>query len=194
MGSMSANHLKSGLKGPNNIKFADGQFIRFKAPEYKLGGTVMGERTIEAIGSVVFEDVTNNYKAVIQFSTYKKSGFWKKSETGKKDEFTGIIYKSKRMADKKLNNIYKESPDEIKDIKSIKDMEEQICEIQGSWLRNLIIDNQKFWDIDEFTPYRQIPDLEEVLPSDWRYREDLIWLRYGHQAIAQAWKFRMEEQ
>lgn len=75
--------------------------IRFRAPDYKLGGTVMGERTIEAIGSVVFEDVTNNYKAVIQFSTYKKSGFWKKSESGKKDEFTGVIYKCKPLSESK---------------------------------------------------------------------------------------------
>lgn len=52
----------------------------------------MGERTIEATGNVFFEDLTNNYKAVILISTYQKSGFWKKTETGKKDEFKGIIY------------------------------------------------------------------------------------------------------
>jgi hypothetical protein len=34
----------------------------------------------------------------------------------------------------------------------------------------------------------------EVLPSDWRYREDLIWLKYNYMKIAQKWKFRMEEQ
>lgn len=52
----------------------------------------MGDRTIEADGSVTFEDLTNNRKAVILFSTYKKSGFWKKTESGKKDHFTGLIY------------------------------------------------------------------------------------------------------
>jgi hypothetical protein len=69
-GNLSTNSLKSGLRGPNNIKFADGQHIRFKVPDWKLGGTVMGDRTIEAQGSVFFEDVTNNVKAVIIFSTY----------------------------------------------------------------------------------------------------------------------------
>jgi len=94
-GSMGANSLRSGLRGPNNIKFADGQHIRFKSVDFKLGGTVMGERTIEAAGHIVFEDLTNNRKAVIMFSTYKKSGFgfWsKKTETGRRDEFTGLIY------------------------------------------------------------------------------------------------------
>ena len=91
-GSMSANSLKSGLRGPNNIKFADGQHIRFRTPDFKLGGTVMGERTVEADGSIQFEDLTNNRKAVIIFSTYKKSGFWSTVESGQKDEYVGMIY------------------------------------------------------------------------------------------------------
>jgi hypothetical protein len=52
----------------------------------------MGERTIEAHGSIFFEDLTNNIKAVVIFSTYKKTGFWKKTESGKKDELVGMIY------------------------------------------------------------------------------------------------------
>jgi hypothetical protein len=53
---------------------------------------VYGDRTIEADGSIFFEDVTNNVKACIVFSTYKKTGFWKKVESGNKDEYHGIIY------------------------------------------------------------------------------------------------------
>ena len=90
--SMSANSLKSGLRGPNNVVFADGQHIRFRTPDWKLGGTVMGDRTIEADGNIFFEDITNNYKACIVFSTYKKKGFFKKTESGKKDEYVGMIY------------------------------------------------------------------------------------------------------
>lgn len=52
----------------------------------------MGDRTIEAYGSTFFEDLTNNYKAAIIFSTYKKSGFWRKTESGKRDEYIGVIY------------------------------------------------------------------------------------------------------
>ena len=89
---MGANSLKSGLRGPNNIKFADGQHIRFKTPDFKLGGTVMGERTVEITGNIFAEDLTNNYKAVIIFGTYKKSGFFKKSVSGRKDEYVGLIY------------------------------------------------------------------------------------------------------
>lgn len=91
-GSMSANSLRSGLRGPNNIKFADGQHIRFRTPDFKLGGTVVGDRTVEADGNIWFEDLTNNRKAAIIFSTYKKSGFWNKKESGIKDEYVGLIY------------------------------------------------------------------------------------------------------
>jgi hypothetical protein len=72
--------------------------IRFRTPEWRLGGTVMGERTIEAEGNVVFEDVLNNRKAVILFSTYKKTGFFTTVETGQKDEYNGLIYESTPLA------------------------------------------------------------------------------------------------
>ncbi len=74
-------------------------------------------------------------------------------------------------------------------------MIKKICDIEGSWLKSLAIDGTKYWDIDQDEPIRQVPEVgEEVLPSDWRYREDLIWLKYNYMKIAQKWKFRMEEQ
>ena len=54
----------------------------------------MGDRTIEACGTVWFEDVTNNFKAVIIIGTYQISGWWNKKESGKRDEIVGIIYES----------------------------------------------------------------------------------------------------
>jgi len=33
-----------------------------------------------------------------------------------------------------------------------------------------------------------------VLASDWRYREDLIWFKYGFENIAQKWKEKLEIQ
>lgn len=72
----------------------------------------------------------------------------------------------------------------MSDLKDIKDMVKPICEIKGSWLKNLIIDNKVFWDIDQDIPDRYIPNMNSLAPSDWRYREDLIWLKYGYQKIA----------
>ncbi len=71
-------------------------------------------------------------------------------------------------------------------------MKEEVCRIEGSWLKNVIIDGELLWDVEweECTPYRMIPDKEMVLPSDWRYREDLIWLMRNDMDRADAWKVR----
>ena len=58
----------------------------------------MGDRTIEAIGSCVFEDLTNNVKAVLLMNTFKKTGWIRSSTSGSKDCFTGIIYESKNLS------------------------------------------------------------------------------------------------
>mmetsp|Transcript_15717 Transcript_15717/g.24138 ORF Transcript_15717/g.24138 Transcript_15717/m.24138 type:complete len:110 (+) Transcript_15717:1237-1566(+) len=87
--------------------------------------------------------------------------------------------------------------DHIHELKELKDVKKQICTVEGSWLKNLYIDGKKYWDVDELVPKRQQYLLEKdgmVMPSDWRYREDLIWLKYGYTGIAQQWKLRLEVQ
>ena len=91
---MGANNFVSGMRGPCNITFKDGQHIRFGFPSTKLGGTVMGERTNETIGTCTFEDLTNHRKAVILMSTFRKTGWITSASIGSKDEIKGIIYDS----------------------------------------------------------------------------------------------------
>jgi len=97
-GKMGNNNITSGLRGPNNIIFKDGQHIRFGFPSYRLGGTIMGERTIETVGSCTFEDLTNNRKAVLLMGTFKNTGWVRSTHTGSKDEIYGIIYDSKKLS------------------------------------------------------------------------------------------------
>ena len=51
IGSMGKNTLTSGLRGPTTIEFQDGGVIRFNQLDFRLGGTIVGDRTIELIGS-----------------------------------------------------------------------------------------------------------------------------------------------
>lgn len=157
--NMGTNTLKSGLRGPNNIKFADGQHIRFKVPDFKLGGTVLGDRTIEATGNLFFEDLTNNRKCVIIFNTYKVSGFFSKTESGKKDEYVGLIYNCDPITDPRqtLGELYGKNAIEITELSKIKDLREQICEVEGSWLKRLVIGGKTYWNIEEHIPTRQLP-------------------------------------
>lgn len=189
-GKMGGNHFVSVLRGPNNIVFKDGHHIRFGFPSYKLGGTVMGERTIEAIGSCTFEDFSNHRKAVLLMNTFKKTGWIRQSSSGCKDSMTGIIYDSLPLrGDKKsVEKNYGKNIEFVSDLKNLKDIKKKLCSIEGSWLYNLVIDGKRYWDSAIDVPLRQLPCIEGedeyVLSSDWRFREDLIWLKYGYQAVA----------
>lgn len=58
-----------------------------------------------------------------------------------------------------------------------------------------MIDGEEWWDIDdpEMRPQRHIPNTT-CLPSDWRYREDLICLYRNDMKLADKWKIRLEVQ
>ena len=184
-GKMEFNTLISGLRGPNDLRFKDGHHIRFGYPSYRLGGTVMGERSVELIGSCTFEDLTNNRKAVVIMNTYKAG--WLGAYTGCKDEVEGIIYKSKELKGdaKSIKNNYSKDIKFVSDIKSVSDCVSKICDIRGSWLRELVIDNKAYWSIDRDRPIRFMHQQgDDILPSDCRFREDLIWLKYNYMLIA----------
>lgn len=84
-------------------------------------------------------------------------------------------------------------------INKLKDVEKQLAVLEGSWLNELKINGEYYWIVDRDLPVRQVPlcakdQMDVVLPSDWRYREDLLWLKYGFMAIAAKWKLRLEVQ
>jgi hypothetical protein len=97
MGKMSGNSMRAGLKGPVNVRFKDGHHIRYSMSEYKLGGTIMGSRTAEIHGNMVFEDFTNNIMTIVCMGTYRSTGFWSKTISGSKSGFSGIIYQPKEQ-------------------------------------------------------------------------------------------------
>jgi hypothetical protein len=67
--------------------------------------------------------------------------------------------------------------------------------LTGSWLSHISFDGAKYWERDA-TWVREVP-LESVktepLPSDCRFREDLVALKAGDEETAQREKTRIEE-
>ena len=83
----------------------------------------MGERSIESCNSIMFEDLTNNVKCVIKMNTYVKSGYFRVTETGKKDEFDGLIYRCPEINIEQSNKKnFGKNPEFISDLKNIKDI------------------------------------------------------------------------
>lgn len=173
--STLGNYLAVDQEGPNTVEFADGHKITFHLPTIRIGGMIHGDKKTRYIGSVRFIDRTNKLKCVIKFDPSDRRPMYDKK---RKDVYTGLIYK------------YKETKKEIDDDK-MKDIEERIEEVHGQWLKCLYFGETKWWDINEQTPVRTIP-VENPLCSDWRYREDLIWVKRGDRKIAETWKLFLE--
>ena len=122
-----------------------------------------GERTLNIDGNMIFEDKANGLKAVIIFKHQRY------------DRYIGKVYKYKPEL-----NLQKKDPQKLSDLK---DIQEEICSISGSWLENLIIDDQEYWNINDMEPMKPLP-IPNPLNSDPRYREDMIWLKRGNENYA----------
>lgn len=66
-----------------------------------------------------------------------------------------------------------------------------IAKIQGSWLSHLDFDEERYWTLKEEVVDCWTP-IADPLPSDCRYREDLVWLSRGDLDRAQEWKCTLE--
>ena len=78
----------------------------------------------------------------------------------------------------------------------------ETCE--GSWLKEIKFGDKVYWDIDKVIP-NWIRPVDNPIPSDGRYREDLIWLYRSfylssddkemqkYEDLAQEWKLMVEK-
>ncbi|GAX74184.1 hypothetical protein CEUSTIGMA_g1633.t1 [Chlamydomonas eustigma] len=67
-----------------------------------------------------------------------------------------------------------------------------LSRIEGSWLSNLDFDGRRLWSLRTETPDKWMP-AENPLPSDCRYRKDLVVLETGDVIESQKWKERLEQ-
>lgn len=147
IGKMGKNSLTSGLRGPHTIEFADGSKIRFNAPDFRLGGTMVGDRTIEGVGTIVHEDIQNLLKSVTILGTFEKAGFFGKKATGNKSDFTGVIYQQK--PEKAESTIFGKSQKLPEDLSKLKDCKQKLADFSGNYLRILVINGKTYWDFDD---------------------------------------------
>jgi hypothetical protein len=130
-----------------------------------------GDRTLIHDESYVFEDEKNGFKAIILFNQKKH------------DRFVGKLYHYKPEL-----HLQKK---EVSKLSDIKDIQQDIAGIHGSWLESLTIGDEEYWRMDEIKPYKSIP-VANPLPSDPRYREDVLWVRRENEHNAQIWKNYLE--
>ena len=165
------------------IRFKDGQEISLiEKPNIKVAGLLFGDTHALMKGKQVLCDKKNKMKAVVFYDFGEKKGLFGSDKTVTKDKIEGIIY------------VTKDAPPtdgQERRIEDLNDVKLEIARIKGSWFDNVTINDVNYWNISKLQPLKvSLP--ENPLPSDCRYREDMIWLRKENLAYADAWKDALE--
>ena len=195
------NKLICFTKGINTVDFFRiNEKINFSIPSSKIVNAIAkDDRSAHYVGVMVFYDLKNNLRAFVQFAKDIKhiadiKGYIFKYNFSKDYKFNFDkeyeIFGKLDINNFKKNNIFSKN--------------DLLSTISGSWLKKLYIDDNVYWDIDEDLPTYIRPSFN-CLPSDSRFREDLIWLyrsfykskneeeRLYYEKLAQYWKLMIEK-
>ena len=183
-------------QGPCTVEFPQlDERVTFHVPEIKIVNARNEDgRANLYSASMVFADIKNNLKAVIQFGFNKKLFHEIRGCTFKCNYPPGYkyVYNTEWEFGKKLK------------VEKQKNDPGFLEEIKGSWINNLYIGNKLYWDSKAQCP-EFIKPTKTCLPSDGRFREDLCWLwksfyeskneteRKTYENISQKWKVLMED-
>lgn len=190
---IKANKQNAFNEGWGTVEWADGYKIKFTQPMIQIGGTVMGSRDIKFIASACAVDELSGMKGVIKFAAEAKTGLSSWFLKSRYDTFKGSIY----MYDKNIHNqtLALKWPKMVRNLGDMKDIAQEIEKIEGSWQENLKFGNEVYWDITEHLNKNcQKYPVGNPLPSDCRFREDILWMTYKDKNLAQNWKVKLEEQ
>lgn len=131
-----------------------------KYPWAESKGFMFGLPAFSYNGDIVIKDKTNKLYALLRLNAGKKSfteGWFKKKDV-RNDFFKGLITKNKAL---------------LKDTsKKVFYSKEMLSYIEGNWIDYVMIDGEKYWEIDEQVPL-PVTDVKDLLPSDSSFRPDL---------------------
>ncbi|RHZ42958.1 hypothetical protein DYB26_009230, partial [Aphanomyces astaci] len=164
-GSLQTNCIVQVQQGPVRVTFLDGAVIEFTLPAIRMGGFLWGDRVVELVGSIHFQDKANGISCELKLNPDEKKGMFASNKVPT-DRFRGTLVS--KMDD--------------------------VCEVSGSWLEELRFGDHVYWNLqtDRCAPVVRLPD-DKVLPSDSRNRQDLKFLGQDDLDEAQEWKLTLEK-
>ncbi len=195
MGSMGSK-ITALTKGYSKIDFINiNESITYILPQVKILNAISeDDRSAYYISVMIFYDFKNHLKGVIQFGKDNKCIH----------KIKGIIFEYKYKNNKIEYEKDREKMNKL-DFNNLDKSKYKVkAKLEGSWLKEVIFDNEKLWDIDIDIPF-WIKPVQNCLPSDCRFREDLIWLfrsfycskneeeRLKYENLAQEWKLIIEK-
>eukprot|EP01095_Lingulamoeba_sp_RSL-Kostka_P001905 TRINITY_DN126_c0_g2_i1.p1 TRINITY_DN126_c0_g2~~TRINITY_DN126_c0_g2_i1.p1 ORF type:complete len:358 (-),score=174.12 TRINITY_DN126_c0_g2_i1:256-1329(-) len=174
MASIRGNSVKGKQAGPHFVEFNDGGLVEYHLPDVWIRGIMFGDRIIEYDGDFKVFDRKNNLFCKLTFNPDSNAWFW--SAKRPNDHYVGAIYKYQG-----------DNPEDESKWKKISDA-------TGSWLGCVVFEKQSYWNWDDDTvQYKPIP-VDDPLPSDARFREDVNFLKDEDLENAAEWKKKLEVQ
>ncbi|GBG86444.1 hypothetical protein CBR_g41440 [Chara braunii] len=181
-GSWSAaargNSVRGQQGGWNRVRFAsDAAEVAWELPGILLRGILWGERVLLYTGVMRFVDEKNNLSCSLSFDPdMEKCSFFTK------------MFKQRRLPDLLRGDIIRRSP-----LNGGTQSAEvtKLGTIEGVWLTHLDCDGKRLWDIKTAVAVKPEP-VDNPLPSDCRFRQDLIALKAKDYDAAQTWKEKLE--
>lgn len=171
--SARGNSLKGYQTGLNCVEFGDGTKITFTLPVLHIGGVMWGERVLYYEDVVSFKDEKNKLQCDITFNA-EAVGFVK-----------GLFTKAKQPVDYFRGEIIRSSTEKGK-------KKDVVAVVDGSWLDHLDVDGKRLWSVETTLPHVIFP-ADDPLPSDCRFRDDLVALAEKDIPTARESKLMLEE-
>jgi hypothetical protein len=174
--SVKSNAMLNTNKGPVRVTFPEadgipGATIEYNLPYLQIGGLLWGDRTVDIMGHMVFEDKKNHLQCELRLNPDAKSGM-------------GGMFSSSKTPTDSLRGVILDT--------SVSPPRE-ICDVSGSWLHDLVFGNKTYWSINKHQSGHMLHYPEDkILASDSRFREDLHYLAAGDLDESQEWKVKLE--
>jgi len=177
--SFRGNAVKGHQKGLHIIDFPNGGKITYNLPEAWLRGLMWGERVLEYDGLMKFRDEANLLGCDLRINPPAKGGsswfgFGRSTPKSPTDYISGTIFRS-------LSG-------DLEDESS----REHISVLEGSWMGCVLFDDRVYWDWELGLKKYDLYPCDDPLPSDCRFREDLIALSKNDYDAATEWKAKLE--
>ncbi|EGR34457.1 PH domain protein [Ichthyophthirius multifiliis] len=194
--NMGANSLTGYLQGNPIIHFKqNNQKVYCLWNSFNLFGTAIGTRMLNCFGKAYVLNPSQNLILEIIYNPNNANGFTSLfSKKNQIDEFIGCIYKVHPGVCDKFMEAHKSLSKKQQEVSldMNKDIVELISRASGIWNSHIDFDDVRYWDDSQDFPYRCEYEVNP-LPSDSRFRIDMLYLLKNDLKKSQAEKELMEE-
>lgn len=181
--SLNINSCDISAKGRTIIEYPDGTRHFFGNSKILLGGTVMGDRTLDFTGSFQVVDQKNKLIAHVDINPDERGfiGNFVSNKNTFPDYCKGIITEMSNATYDKEKGLY-----------IIKDKNKKLSSFEGEFSGSIEFDGKVLWELKD-NNFPKMFRQKIILPSDSCFREDLYFLIQGKEDQAGIYKNIMEE-